>query len=164
MLLRCREKRQTEQQGAPVGEGRGRDTGARVRLVTHRGQAARQTLKLLTSALCFVSHPRLRESYSASAAVGKGRRTRDHPNSGLNAPYEILIRTIVLITKAMANTIVHRLRLRSTSEPPPSGPAPVPTPNAPDSPESLPECIRTRNTSTTHRRTWRTPRIVYIRR
>ena len=35
----------------------------------------------------------------------------------------------MLTTKAIANPIVQRFRLRSTSEPPPSGPAPVPTPN-----------------------------------
>ena len=38
--------------------------------------------------------------------------------------------------------------MRSTSEPPPSGPMPVPTPNAPDRPESLPECIRINSTRT----------------
>src|SRR5438105_681588 len=53
----------------------------------------------------------------------------------------------VLITNATANPIVQRFRLRSTSEPPPNGPAPVPTPNAPDSPDSLPECITIRNSS-----------------
>ena len=37
--------------------------------------------------------------------------------------------------------IVQRFRLRSTSEPPPNGPAPVPTPKAPESPASLPECM-----------------------
>ena len=36
------------------------------------------------------------------------------------------IRTIVLTTNAIAKPIVQRFRLRSTSEPPPSGPAPVP--------------------------------------
>ena len=45
---------------------------------------------------------------------------------------------IVLTTNATANPTVHRFRLRSTSEPPPNGPAPVPTPKAPESPASVP--------------------------
>src|SRR5207248_4914754 len=84
-----------------------------------------------------------------------------HGPSGARAQ-EILINTNVLITKATANPIVQRFRLRSTSDPPPNGPAPVPTPNAPDSPESLPECIRIRNTSTTQMKTWTMPRTVVI--
>ena len=45
-------------------------------------------------------------------------------------PQEILIRMMVLTTNAIAKPTVQRLRLRSTSDPPPSGPAPVPTPKA----------------------------------
>jgi drug/metabolite transporter (DMT)-like permease len=71
---------------------------------------------------------------------------------------ESLISRIVLITNAIANPTVQRFRLRSTSEPPPNGPAPVPTPNAPDSPASLPECISTRKISTTAISTWRAER------
>jgi hypothetical protein len=52
--------------------------------------------------------------------------------------------------------------LRSTSEPPPNGPAPVPTPKAPDSPASFPECISTRKITTTEMKTWTTERIVLI--
>ena len=43
----------------------------------------------------------------------------------------------MLTTNSTANPTVHRFRLRSTSEPPPSGPAPVPTPKAPDRPGVL---------------------------
>ena len=59
----------------------------------------------------------------------------------------------------IAKPIVQRLRLRSTSEPPPRGPEPVPTPNAPDSPESLPECMSIRKISTIETNTCRTERI-----
>ena len=45
----------------------------------------------------------------------------------------------VFSANTTAKTIVQRVRLRSTSEPPPIGPWPVPTPNAPDRPVSLPE-------------------------
>src|ERR1700704_3760946 len=65
---------------------------------------------------------------------------------------------MVLSANRTANTTVQRLRLRSTSEPPPNGPAPVPTPNAPDSPASFPECISTRKISTTEMSTWSTDR------
>src|SRR3954452_3615809 len=65
-------------------------------------------------------------------------------------------------TKSSANTIVQRSRLRSTSEPPPNGPAPVPTPNAPERPESFPECMSTRKMSRTDRKTWTTLRISSI--
>src|ERR1700733_8576080 len=60
----------------------------------------------------------------------------------------------------IAKKIVQRLRLRSTIEPPPSGPVPLPTPNAPDRPESLPECISTRNTTITEMITCSTERMV----
>src|SRR6185312_15834995 len=56
--------------------------------------------------------------------------------------------------------MVQRLRLRSTIEPPPRGPVPLPTPKAPESPESLPECINTRNTTITARITWMIESIV----
>ena len=48
-----------------------------------------------------------------------------------------------------AKKIVQRFRLRSTIEPPPSGPAPLPTPKAPDSPASFPECMSTRKMTMT---------------
>ena len=80
----------------------------------------------------------------------------------VHAGYEILVKISELAANAAANAIVHRFRLRSTSEPPPSGPAPVPTPKAPDSPESLPECIRIRKTRTTHINTWRMSSSVTI--
>src|SRR5204862_49227 len=70
------------------------------------------------------------------------------------------MRMIVLIPKAIANATVQRLRLRSTSEPPPSGPLPVPTPNAPDRPASFPECMRMRKIRTIAMTTWATARIV----
>src|SRR5947209_13744112 len=57
-------------------------------------------------------------------------------------------------TNRIANTIVQRSRLRSTSEPPPNGPAPVPTPKAPESPESRPECSSTSRISTTETMIW----------
>src|SRR5437763_9230118 len=69
---------------------------------------------------------------------------------------------MVLSAKAIANPTVQRFRLRSTSEPPPNGPAPVPTPKAPDSPASLPECIRIRKIRTTQMNTCRMPRSVVI--
>jgi len=53
--------------------------------------------------------------------------------------------------------------LRSTIEPPPSGPWPLPTPNAPESPESFPECISTRKTTTTARITWMIESMVSTR-
>src|SRR5262245_38017403 len=59
----------------------------------------------------------------------------------------------------IAKKIVQRLRFRSTIEPPPSGPVPLPTTKAPDIPESLPECISTRKTKTTDITTCRTDRI-----
>ena len=65
-----------------------------------------------------------------------------------------------LMKNSTAKKIVQRLRLRSTSEPPPSGPVPLPTPKAPERPESLPECIRIRSTVTTAIATSRTERIV----
>jgi hypothetical protein len=63
---------------------------------------------------------------------------------------------IVLTANAIAKATVHRLRLRSTSDPPPSGPCPVPTPKAPDSPESFPECMSTRKIRTMQMNTWTT--------
>ena len=41
-----------------------------------------------------------------------------------------------------------------------AGPVPLPTPKAPDSPESLPECISTSRITTTARMTWMTESIV----
>src|SRR5438093_10879650 len=61
---------------------------------------------------------------------------------------------ITFATNRSANTIVQRSRLRSTSEPPPNGPAPVPTPNAPESPASLPECSRTSRIRMIETKTW----------
>src|SRR4051812_9469373 len=61
---------------------------------------------------------------------------------------------IVLTAKASANATVQRFRLRSTSEPPPSGPLPPPTPNAPESPASFPECMRIRAIRTIEKKTW----------
>jgi hypothetical protein len=66
---------------------------------------------------------------------------------------------MMFATKTSAKKIVQRFRLRSTSEPPPNGPAPVPTPKAPDSPASLPEWSRMRTIRTTHRMIWRPLRI-----
>jgi hypothetical protein len=71
-----------------------------------------------------------------------------------------LINTTVLITNRTAKKTVQRFRLRSTSEPPPIGPLPVPTPNAPDRPASLPECMRIRKTRPTQMMTWTMSRIV----
>src|ERR1700689_2223919 len=62
-----------------------------------------------------------------------------------------------------AKKIVQRLRFRSTSEPPPSGPVPLPTPNAPDKPESLPECISTKKIRTTAKMTCSTERTASTR-
>src|SRR3954447_26980428 len=70
---------------------------------------------------------------------------------------------MVLMMNSAANPTVQRFRLRSTSEPPPNGPAPGPTPKAPDSPASFPECMRIRKTTPTARNTWKTERTVYIR-
>src|SRR5947208_3165602 len=105
----------------------------------------------------------------AEAGGGGGRSERSTcsgraPSTLSRTParYETLMSRIVLITNTTAKPTVQRLRLRSTSEPPPNGPAPVPTPNAPDSPASLPECIRIRKTRTTQRKTWTTPRTVLI--
>jgi len=68
-----------------------------------------------------------------------------------------------LITKITAKKTVQRLRFRSTSEPPPNGPPPVPAPKAPDSPESFPECMRMRRMRTTEMITWRPARTEYMR-
>ena len=68
-------------------------------------------------------------------------------------------RMTVFRVNRIAKKTVQRLRLRSTIEPPPSGPVPLPTPNAPDRPESLPECISTRKMRTTAMMTCRTERI-----
>src|SRR5271165_4542159 len=67
---------------------------------------------------------------------------------------------IALRKNRTAKTTVQRFRLRSTIEPPPSGPVPLPTPKAPDRPESLPECMRTRATTMTARITWMIESIV----
>src|SRR5919107_165032 len=66
---------------------------------------------------------------------------------------------ITFATKISANATVQRFRLRSTSEPPPNGPAPVPTPKAPESPASLPECSRISTIRTTQRMIWTPLRI-----
>src|SRR6202000_2225577 len=68
-----------------------------------------------------------------------------------------------LMMNRTAKKIVQRFRLRSTIEPPPSGPVPLPTPKAPDRPESLPECVSTRNTTITEMITCRTERTGSIR-
>ena len=73
----------------------------------------------------------------------------------------IFSRMIVLTPNAIAKPIVQRSRLRSTSEPPPNGPAPVPTPKAPERPESFPECRSTRKISITEMKTWTTERIEF---
>src|SRR4051812_16047925 len=67
---------------------------------------------------------------------------------------------MVLTANRIANAIVQRLRLRSTSEPPPSEPWPEPTPKAPERPASFPECMSTRKISTTLMMTCTTLRIV----
>src|SRR5688572_21781077 len=69
---------------------------------------------------------------------------------------------IVFTNSATPNATVQRFRLRSTSEPPPNGPAPAPPmPNAPESPASFPECSSTRKTRTTEMNTCRTDRNEY---
>jgi len=60
----------------------------------------------------------------------------------------------------IAKKIVQRFKFRSTIEPPPSGPVPLPTPNAPERPASLPECISTRKITITEMSTCRTENIV----
>ena len=70
-----------------------------------------------------------------------GLPARSDPAGGSRSP-----------AKSSANKTVQRFRLRSTSEPPPNGPAPVPTPKAPDSPASLPECSRISTMSEPDRR------------
>ena len=65
-------------------------------------------------------------------------------------------------TNSSANATVQRFRLRSTSEPPPSGPEPPPTPKAPERPASLPECSSTRTMRVTDRMIWRPLRIASI--
>src|SRR5205807_4706705 len=72
--------------------------------------------------------------------------------------------TIAFTKNRTAKKIVQRLRLRSTIDPPPSGPVPLPTPKAPDRPESLPECISTRKMTITAMATSRTERTVSTRR
>ena len=73
-----------------------------------------------------------------------------------------LSRITALITNRIAKKIVQRLRLRSTIEPPPSGPVPLPTPKAPERPESLPECSSTRKITISERATWRIEKSVSI--
>src|SRR5215208_2227884 len=70
---------------------------------------------------------------------------------------------ITFSTNSSAKKIVQRFRLRSTSEPPPKGPAPVPTPNAPDRPASLPEWSRISSITTTARTTCTPLRIASMR-
>jgi hypothetical protein len=67
----------------------------------------------------------------------------------------------VFTVNAIATTTVQMFRLRSTSDPPPRGPAPLPTPKAPESPASFPECMSTRKIRTIESATWTTARIVY---
>jgi uncharacterized membrane protein len=119
------------------------------------GAGAVAGLLLILAGSWLSTHGRLPPGLARLLARGVG------PNRAA-AAYEILMRTIVLITNSTANKTVQRFRFRSTSEPPPNGPAPVPTPNAPDRPESLPECISTRKTMTTHRNTWTTPSTVVM--
>ena len=69
------------------------------------------------------------------------------------------MRMMQFTAQRTAKKTVQRFRLRSTSEPPPNGPEPVPTPNAPDRPASFPECRSTRKMTTTDRTTWTTERM-----
>jgi Transposase IS116/IS110/IS902 family len=57
-LIRAHRPRLASLSAEEEGSGREHDTGARIVKSLKRGQAARQTTKLLTSALRFVSHPR----------------------------------------------------------------------------------------------------------
>jgi hypothetical protein len=66
---------------------------------------------------------------------------------------------IVFTANAIAKPIVQRFRLRSTSEPPPSGPWPVPTPKAPERPASFPECMSTRKIRTIEMKTCTTEKM-----
>ncbi len=137
-----------------------------------RGRVARKSpMRMMGLALLGVRGAvppgvRARRAWSRPPGRDAGRNPapRTPPQAAPKPRQLILIRMIVFTTNAIANPTVHRFRLRSTSDPPPNGPAPVPTPNAPDSPASLPECIRIRNTSTTHRKTWTTPRTLLIGR
>ena len=84
----------------------------------------------------------LRELDRLEGALRPGRRARAPALDASRRDRTDFNSAITFATKISANATVQRLRLRSTSEPPPNGPAPVPTPNAPESPESLPECSR----------------------
>ena len=64
--------------------------------------------------------------------------------------------------QAIESATVQRFRLRSTSEPPPSEPWPVPTPKAPDRPASFPECMSTRKITTIDRKTQSAERMNVI--
>src|SRR4051794_20867661 len=52
--------------------------------------------------------------------------------------------TMAFRAQRIPKKIVQRVRFRSTSEPPPKELPPPPMPNAPERPESLPECRSTR--------------------
>ena len=94
---------------------------------------------------------------------GLHRRERVRPARS-RLPDGALSRMIVLTANAIAKPTVQRFRLRSTSEPPPSGPWPVPTPKAPERPASLPECMSTRKIRTTEMATWMTEKSSSIGR
>src|SRR5215468_9964490 len=51
---------------------------------------------------------------------------------------------IAFSAQRMPKKMVHRVRFRSTSDPPPKELPPPPIPNAPERPASLPECRSTR--------------------
>ena len=93
----------------------------------HGGPATRQRCRPLRAALrrTGCSARRCARRDSASAAV------QPEPPQGC------LSSRIVLPTKSSAKKIVQRLRLRSTSEPPPSGPVPVPDAERPGEPGVL---------------------------
>ena len=75
----------------------------------------------------------------ANAVACPPLRARDVRFTGSAAEYaQILSSTITFATNSeRERRSVQRLRLRSTSEPPPNGPAPVPTPKAPGQPGVL---------------------------
>ena len=92
--------------------------------------------------------------------VGRGRGRGARPGGRRRQAQGRLSSTIAFTKNRTANRTVQRLRLRSTIDPPPRGPAPVPTPKAPERPASLPECIRISSTSTTEMATWMMESIV----
>ena len=83
---------------------------------------------------------RSRETRASGAGrFGDASAARSPRSVPVSASYQgFLSRMMVFPTNRIAKKTVQRLRLRSTSEPPPSGPWPVPTPNAPESPASFP--------------------------